>query len=160
MAAFAGYCQAYARWKEAEEFITLHGTIVKTPSGYWQQVPQVSIAQFASDLDKTTQRMLHQGARLTQILKQDQYSPMTFGQEVVSLFAGVNGYLDEVRLEDVGKYEKNLQEHLKADGRRILDKLEAEPVLTEDMHKRLTEFVGNFTRDFIENAKYDKPATD
>ena len=41
MAAFAGYCQAYARWKEAEEFITQHGTIVKTPSGYWQQVPQV-----------------------------------------------------------------------------------------------------------------------
>lgn len=45
MAAFTGYCQAYARWKEAEEFITKHGTIVKTPSGYWQQVPQVSIAQ-------------------------------------------------------------------------------------------------------------------
>ena len=45
MAAFAGYCQAYARWKEAEEFISQHGTIVRTPSGYWQQVPQVSIAQ-------------------------------------------------------------------------------------------------------------------
>ena len=45
MTAFAGYCQAYARWKEAEEFITQHGTIVRTPSGYWQQVPQVSIAQ-------------------------------------------------------------------------------------------------------------------
>ena len=42
---FAGYCEAYARWKEAEEFITQHGTIVKTPSGYWQQGPQVSIAQ-------------------------------------------------------------------------------------------------------------------
>ena len=45
MTSFAGYCQAYARWKEAEEFISKHGTIVKTPSGYWQQVPQVSIAQ-------------------------------------------------------------------------------------------------------------------
>ncbi len=45
MAAFAGYCQSYARWKEAEEFIEKHGTIVKTPSGYWQQIPQVSIAQ-------------------------------------------------------------------------------------------------------------------
>lgn len=45
MAAFASYCQAYARWKEAEEFISQHGSIVKTPSGYWQQVPQVSIAQ-------------------------------------------------------------------------------------------------------------------
>jgi P27 family predicted phage terminase small subunit len=45
MAAFAGYCEAYARWKQAEEFISKHGTIVKTPSGYWQQVPQVSIAQ-------------------------------------------------------------------------------------------------------------------
>jgi P27 family predicted phage terminase small subunit len=45
MAAFAGYCQAYARWKEAEEFIAKHGTIIKSPSGYWQQVPQVNIAQ-------------------------------------------------------------------------------------------------------------------
>ncbi len=45
MAAFAGYCQAYARWKNAEEFITQHGMIFKTPSGYWQQLPQVSIAQ-------------------------------------------------------------------------------------------------------------------
>jgi P27 family predicted phage terminase small subunit len=45
MAAFAAYCQSYARWKEAEEFITEHGTLVRTPSGYWQQVPQVSIAQ-------------------------------------------------------------------------------------------------------------------
>lgn len=45
MAAFAGYCEAYSRLKEAEEFISKHGTIVKTPSGYWQQVPQVSIAQ-------------------------------------------------------------------------------------------------------------------
>lgn len=45
MAAFAGYCQSYARWKEAEEFISQHGSIVRTPSGYWQQVPQVSIAQ-------------------------------------------------------------------------------------------------------------------
>ena len=45
MASFAAYCQAFARWKEAEEFISKHGTIVKTPSGYWQQVPQVSIAQ-------------------------------------------------------------------------------------------------------------------
>lgn len=45
MAAFAGYCQSHARWKAAEEFISKHGAIVKTPSGYWQQVPQVSIAQ-------------------------------------------------------------------------------------------------------------------
>lgn len=45
MAAFAGYCEAYSRWKEAEEFISKHGTIMKTSSGYWQQVPQVSIAQ-------------------------------------------------------------------------------------------------------------------
>ncbi len=44
VAAFASYCQAYARWKEAEEFITQHGSIVKTKTGYWQQVPQVSIA--------------------------------------------------------------------------------------------------------------------
>ena len=53
MAAFAGYCQSYARWKAAEEFISKNGAIVKTPSGYWQQVPQVSIAQqYLKDMQK------------------------------------------------------------------------------------------------------------
>ena len=53
MAAFAGYCQSYARWKAAEQFITKNGAIVKTPSGYWQQVPQVSIAQqYLKDMQK------------------------------------------------------------------------------------------------------------
>ena len=57
MAAFAGYCQAYARWKAAEEFISKHGTIVKTPSGYWQQVPQVSIAQqYLKDMQKLAEQ--------------------------------------------------------------------------------------------------------
>jgi P27 family predicted phage terminase small subunit len=57
MAAFAGYCQAYARWKDAEEFISQHGTIVKTPSGYWQQIPQVSIAQtYLKIMNKTAEQ--------------------------------------------------------------------------------------------------------
>ena len=57
MAAFAGYCQAYARWKAAEEFISKHGSIVKTPSGYWQQVPQVSIAQqYLKDMQKLAEQ--------------------------------------------------------------------------------------------------------
>lgn len=57
MAAFAGYCQAYARWKAAEEFISKHGAIVKTPSGYWQQIPQVSIAQqYLKDMQKLAEQ--------------------------------------------------------------------------------------------------------
>ena len=57
MAAFAGYCQAYARWKAAEEFRSKHGAIVKTPSGYWQQVPQVSIAQqYLKDMQKLAEQ--------------------------------------------------------------------------------------------------------
>jgi P27 family predicted phage terminase small subunit len=71
MAAFAGYCQAYARWKEAEEFITQHGTIVRTPSGYWQQVPQVSIAQtylkVMNRLPSSLVLHLHQGPGLLRI---------------------------------------------------------------------------------------------
>ena len=117
-------------------------------------------SQFASDLDKTAQQMLHRGARLTQMLRQPQYSPLTFAQEVVSLFAGVNGYLDKIKLEDVERYEKNLQEHLQVEGRRILDGLGENPVLTEKMEHQLTEFVDNFTKDFIENAQYDKPKAD
>ena len=57
MAAFAGYCQAYARWKEAEEYITENGTMFKTPSGYMQQVPQVSIAhQYLKIMDRLAEQ--------------------------------------------------------------------------------------------------------
>ena len=68
-AAFASYCQAYARWKEAEEFMTQHGTIVKTKSGYWQQVPQVSIAQTYLKIMETVRKIRKLGVEnATEIL--------------------------------------------------------------------------------------------
>ncbi|MBP2664417.1 MAG: phage terminase, small subunit, family [Firmicutes bacterium] len=81
MAAFAGYCQAYARWKEAEEFISKHGTIVKTPSGYWQQVPQVSIAQtYLKIMNKFCEQFgLTPSARsriVSEVSRQDATDPM------------------------------------------------------------------------------------
>ena len=116
----------------------------------------LSFSQFSSDLDKTTQKMLHRGARLTQILKQEQCHPYTFAQEVVSLYAGVNGYLDEVKLEDVSLYEKNLQQHLQEEGIKVLDSLKKTNELTFQIEKDLSAFIENFTKDFIENLGYDK----
>ena len=75
-AAFASYCQAYARWKEAEEVISQHGTIVKTPSGHWQQVPQVSIAQtYLKIMNKSAEQFgLTPSSRSRIIAGSDDYS--------------------------------------------------------------------------------------
>ena len=88
MAAFAGYCQAYARWKEAEEFITQHGTIVKTQSGYWQQVPQVSIAQtYLKIMNRFAEQFGLTPSSRSRIIASDG-SPTNAADEMESLLGG------------------------------------------------------------------------
>ena len=80
-----------------------------------------AFAQFASDLDASTQRLLNRGSRLTELLKQPQYQPMPMEEQVVVIYAGVNGYLDGVRVADIGRYERQLLDELRGGGREILD---------------------------------------
>ena len=80
-----------------------------------------AFAQFGSDLDAATQRLLNRGARLTELMKQPQYSPLTNAEIVCVIFAGTKGYLDNVAVRDVGRYEAGLLKHLRTNGKELLD---------------------------------------
>ena len=109
----------------------------------------LSFSQFASDLDPATQALLNRGARLTEMMKQKQYMPLTMAQEVVSIFAGVNGYLDRVEIKDIADYEAKLQEKIKIEGADIIGDIEKTKDLSEDTKERLHTFVKKFTDDFV-----------
>ncbi|MCC6025425.1 MAG: F0F1 ATP synthase subunit alpha [Caldimicrobium sp.] len=109
-----------------------------------------AFAQFGSELDKATQRVLHRGARLVEILKQPQYQPLPVEKQVCILFAGTRGFLDEMPLEVLAQYEKELYEFI---GSRypeiyqeIREKKEISPELEEKMKKALSEFNEEFKR--------------
>ncbi|MCX8507623.1 MAG: F0F1 ATP synthase subunit alpha [Rhodobacteraceae bacterium] len=80
-----------------------------------------AFAQFGSDLDASTQRLLNRGARLTELMKQPQYSPLTNAEIVCVIFAGTKGYLDNVAVKDVGRYEAGLLKHLRTNCKDLLD---------------------------------------
>jgi F-type H+-transporting ATPase subunit alpha len=79
-----------------------------------------AFSQFASDLDATTQRLISRGKRLTEILKQPQYSPLAIEEQVAVIYAGVKGYLDDIKVEDVSRYEQDLLSALRGKGAAIL----------------------------------------
>ena len=109
----------------------------------------LSFSQFASDLDPATQALLNRGSRLTEMMKQKQYMPLTMAQEVVSIFAGVNGYLDKVDVKDISRYEAELQEKIKIEGADIIGEIEKTKDLSEDNKERLHAFIKKFTDDFV-----------
>ena len=80
-----------------------------------------AFAQFGSDLDAATQRLLNRGARLTELLKQPQYSPLTNAEQVCVIYAGVKGYLDKLAVKDVGRFEQGLLAHLRGAHKDVLD---------------------------------------
>ncbi|MEJ1992385.1 MAG: F0F1 ATP synthase subunit alpha [Maritimibacter sp.] len=80
-----------------------------------------AFAQFGSDLDASTQALLNRGARLTELMKQPQYSPLTNAEIVCVIFAGVNGYLDKVDVRSVGRFEQGLLTHLRSEHKDLLD---------------------------------------
>ena len=107
-----------------------------------------SFAQFASDMDASTRQLLERGARLTELLKQPQYSPMPVEEQVVVLFAGVNGYLDKIALTDIGRFESGLLDALRGSGKEILDNIRAENKISDDTESKLKEAVETFTKSF------------
>jgi F-type H+-transporting ATPase subunit alpha len=107
-----------------------------------------AFAQFASDLDASTQKLLGRGQRLTQLLKQPQYSPLAVEEQVVVIYAGTKGFLDTVAVGDVSAYEERLLETLRANGQDILDVLGEEKKISDETDARLKEFLGDFTKGF------------
>ncbi|GEO40433.1 F-type H+-transporting ATPase subunit alpha [Skermanella aerolata] len=108
-----------------------------------------AFAQFASDLDASTQRLLNRGARLTELLKQGQFSPLPVEEQVVSIFAGVRGYLDRVKIEDVNRFEAKLLAEVRTKGANILDTIRTEKALSKETEEKLKSFIENFSKVFV-----------
>ncbi len=92
-----------------------------------------AFAQFGSDLDAATQRLLNRGARLTELLKQPQFSPLKTEEQVAVIFAGVQGYLDKLALADVQKFEQALLAHMRTEGKAVLDAIRTEKSLSDSL---------------------------
>ncbi|MGH6943310.1 MAG: F0F1 ATP synthase subunit alpha, partial [Geminicoccaceae bacterium] len=107
-----------------------------------------AFAQFASDLDAATQRLLNRGSRLTELLKQDQYQPMPVALQVCVIFAGVNGYLDRVAIRDVVRYEHGLVSELRSSGEGILAAIRESGELSEATEKELRSLLDGYTQSF------------
>ena len=107
-----------------------------------------AFAQFASDLDASTQRLLNRGARLTELLKQPQFSPLPVEEQVVSIFAGVKGYLDKVRTEDVSRFEARFLSEIRAKGADILTAIRTEKAISKGTEEKLKGFLENFSKAF------------
>jgi F-type H+-transporting ATPase subunit alpha len=107
-----------------------------------------AFAQFASDLDASTQRLLARGARLTEVLKQGQFQPLSVGEQVASIYAGVRGYLDKVPVGDVVRFEGQMLSALRESGKDIMDAINTSGELTEDTDKKLGAFLENFAKSF------------
>jgi len=107
-----------------------------------------AFAQFASDLDASTQKLLARGARLTELLKQAQYSPMPVEEQVVSIFAGVNGYLDGIEVKNVGKFEAQFMSAIKAKHADILDAVRTDREIKPETDKKLRGVLEAFAKTF------------
>ncbi len=119
-----------------------------------------AFSQFGSDLDKVTQQQLNRGQRLTELLKQPQFQPLTAEKQVAILFAGVNGLLDDVEVKDLRAFEDGYYPYLESAHSAILTDIATKKALDDDIKKRLTdaikEYKANFLADRAEKNKQEK----
>jgi F-type H+-transporting ATPase subunit alpha len=107
-----------------------------------------AFAQFGSDLDASTQKLLNRGARLTELLKQKQFSPLPFEEQTASIFAGTNGYLDGIPVTDVTRYEESMLADLRANHAGILKTIRDSRDFSDDSKKALMAALDTFTKNF------------
>ncbi|WP_417458076.1 F0F1 ATP synthase subunit alpha [Kordiimonas sp.] len=107
-----------------------------------------AFAQFGSDLDAATQKLLNRGARLTELLKQGQYSPLPVEEQVVSIFAGVNGYLDKIATTDVTRFEEQFLAEVRAKHADVLATIRKEAKLSDDTISKLKSILDAFAKSF------------
>jgi len=105
-----------------------------------------AFAQFGSDLDVTTQKLLNRGSKLTELLKQDQYSPMTVAQQVIAVFSGVRGFLDKMELSEIKSFEKQVYEEIKSSNQEIIDSINNTGKLEEKIEQKLTLIIEQFQK--------------
>ncbi len=112
-----------------------------------------AFAKFGSDLDKATLQQLRRGSRLVELLKQGQYVPMAVERQVVSIFAGTNGYLDEIPLEHVQRFEKELLEMMDLKQTALLEEIAMKKDLTDEITSKLHVILKDFTASFKTSVK-------
>jgi len=107
-----------------------------------------AFAQFGSDLDAATQRLLARGARLTELLKQPQFSPMPIEEQVISLFAGMRGYLDKIAVADIGRFEAELLRLMRGKHADVLNEIRSAKTITPDSESKLKTILETFAGSF------------
>jgi len=107
-----------------------------------------AFAQFGSDLDAATQRLLNRGSRLQELLKQPQFSPLAVEEQVVSIFAGVNGYLDKLALNQIARFEAELLRLMRSKHADVLDTIRTQKTLTPELEGGLRKILDSFAGTF------------
>ena len=135
-----GFSAAYKSVKQV-------GSTLKLDLAQYREL--AAFSQFGSDLDKVTQNQLNRGKRLTELLKQQQYQPLTAEHMVAVLFAGTQGLLDDVKVEDVQAWEAGFHTYLDASQQALLKDLAEKRALDDDLRGRLKTAINEYKRDFV-----------
>ena len=107
-----------------------------------------AFAQFGSDLDASTQKLLNRGSKLTELLKQKQYTPLTVAEQVISIFCGVKGYLDDIEQKNIAEFENKILEKCKSEKPEIIESISSSGKLEEDAEKFLTQVITDLKKNF------------
>jgi F-type H+-transporting ATPase subunit alpha len=105
-----------------------------------------AFAQFGSDLDASTQKLLNRGSKLTELLKQNQYTPLTVAEQVISVFTGVRGYLDDVELNEIKKFETEILEKIKNEKNEILSTIQISGKLEKETEESLIQIIEDYKK--------------
>ena len=108
-----------------------------------------AFTQFGSDLDKSTQDQLNRGARMTELLKQGRYVPMAFEEQAVAIYAGSQGYLDDISVDNVVRFRVELLDYLRAAHAEVLKMIHDEKKFTDESKKALNEAIEAFKKQFV-----------
>ncbi|KAB2953806.1 F0F1 ATP synthase subunit alpha [Heliorestis acidaminivorans] len=108
-----------------------------------------AFAQFGSDLDKATQARLNRGQRMVEILKQAQYQPLVVEEQVVVIYAAVNGFLDDIEVADVLKFEEGFMSYMRSAKASILEEIRTKKALNDDLTKKITDAINEFKKTFV-----------
>ena len=110
-----------------------------------------AFAQFGSDLDAATQRLLERGARLTELLKQAQYSPLPVEEQIIVIYAGVKGFLDEIEVKSLGAFEEELLNKVRNKDSKILSTIREQGALDDSLEESISDIITNVAKNYIKS---------
>src|SRR3954470_11433091 len=117
-----------------------------------------AFAQFGSDLDKATQAQLNRGKRLVEILKQDQYQPLSFGKQIMIIYAGTNGFLDDLEVEQVRGFSEELNKYVESMNPKLLDSIMQKKTIDDSMKAEIEKTLKEFKQRFVAERQSEKVA--